>query len=71
MIDRKTLIVNLEGQSATSGDSKIQKLICEFEYEVYKDIIFNAIEKGLTVKVIGIRSSNKLLNCSAEIIEPN
>ncbi|MBU1143336.1 MAG: hypothetical protein KKH92_06800 [Firmicutes bacterium] len=68
VIERKTLVVSLEGQSISSASSKIQKLVCEFEYERYKDIIFNAIENGLTVKVEGDRTGNKLSNCSAEII---
>lgn len=68
VIERKNLIVSLEGQSLSSTHSKVQKLVCEFEYDKYKDIIFNAIEYGLTVKVEGDRNGNRLSNCSAEII---
>jgi len=69
VIDRKLLIVSLEGQSIDSSSSKLQRLTCEFEYDEYKDIIFNAIEQGLTVKVIGDRVGQKLINCKAEIIK--
>jgi len=69
VIDRKLLIVSLEGQSIDSSNSKLQRLTCEFEYDEFKDIIFNAIEQGLTVKVIGDRVGQKLINCKAEIIK--
>ncbi len=65
--ERKLLVTSLIGLPYESSDDKTQTLTCEFTNESIFEFVFQAIEKGLTVKVIGeTRQGNRLYNCSIE-----
>lgn len=67
IFERTLISTKLEGQAVDNPESKIQKIDCEFSYDKH-DIVFEAMEKGLTVIVEGDREANKLTNCSLVVI---
>lgn len=68
LINRETIIVELEGKPYGSKNSEAQKLSCHFNYYKYANIIFDAAENGSTVYVKGYRDKNKLFDCELEIV---
>jgi hypothetical protein len=68
VVKRDILIMGFRGLIKDQRVQKLETLTCEFDNKKYYDMANDAISKGKTIIVRGIKQKEKLVSCEIESI---